>query len=180
MAHRLIQSCLLVDALSRSWLSTGRSSPISTASRVSSRGCCVTTSGRGTWMPSTTFFAADLARESTSATRLRHMGRFAEFGRRSRSILSCRGEYIDDDSGYRAWLAANPNSYVLNAHRSPKPYYLRLHRVTCRTLSPDLPANGDSWTVTYRKVCDTRSELEAWAARQVPDGEVWPCSACLD
>jgi hypothetical protein len=88
-------------------------------------------------------------------------------------------EFIDDDTGYRAWLVANPNAYVLNAHRNPKPYYLRLHRVGCRTLSREKPANGDNWTVTYRKVCGTRQEAEAWARNEVSGGEVWPCSACL-
>jgi hypothetical protein len=89
-------------------------------------------------------------------------------------------EFIDDDAGYRTWLAANPDAYVLNAHRNPRSDNLRLHLVTCRTLSRDLPANGRNWTVTYRKVCGTRQELEAWAVRTVPDGELWPCAACLD
>ena len=36
--------------------------------------------------------------------------------------------FQDDDAGYRAWLRAWPNGFVLNCNRNPTPDYLALHR----------------------------------------------------
>jgi hypothetical protein len=85
--------------------------------------------------------------------------------------------FIDEDASYLQWVQQNPDRFVLNAHRSPKPDYLRLHKSTCNLIS-GVPANGIYWTTTYLKVCGDRHELEAWASGTV-GGEVWACERCM-
>jgi hypothetical protein len=85
--------------------------------------------------------------------------------------------FMDDDDGYLRWLAANPEGFVLNTYRNPRPSYLRLHTSTCRSIV-GTPANGSSWTVTYVKRCGSRKELEDFASREV-GGEAWVCPTCL-
>ena len=84
--------------------------------------------------------------------------------------------FIDNDEGYLAWLASNPDGWVINSHRKPSPSYLRLHR-SPRPLTGGVPANGRSWTNGYRKTCGTEAELRAWALGEV-GGVAVPCSRC--
>jgi hypothetical protein len=43
--------------------------------------------------------------------------------------------FVDDDAGYRDWLAGNPDGFVLNATATPSASYLILHRASCRTIN---------------------------------------------
>ena len=84
-------------------------------------------------------------------------------------------EFMDDDDGYIAWLSERPDGFVLNCERPPTPSYLMLHRPTCRTIR-GTPARGQSWTVSYQKVCaDTKRELVDWANEI---GVLQPCKRC--
>lgn len=74
--------------------------------------------------------------------------------------------FIDDDAGYLAWLTRHPGGYVLNAERTPRASYLKLHRVGCRSIS-GRPAAGDRWTADYIKVCaEDAGTIEEWARRE--------------
>ncbi|MCW2938516.1 MAG: hypothetical protein JWN00_1501 [Actinomycetia bacterium] len=86
-------------------------------------------------------------------------------------------DFIDDDPGYLAWLAANPSGFVLNSYRQPSRAYLMLHRATCRSIST-LPTSGSTWTKDYRKICGRREELESYARGNV-GGDLHPCGLCL-
>jgi hypothetical protein len=73
--------------------------------------------------------------------------------------------FIDDDAGYRAWLAANSGGFVLNTTRSPRADYLMLHRAGCRHISGD---DTRSWTKNYAKVCGpSQALLDEWATSTV-------------
>ena len=85
--------------------------------------------------------------------------------------------FRDDDSGYRQWLAAHPEGFVLNTYTKPKPTYLVLHRTSCHTISGN-PARGVRWTADYIKFCGGRRELEEYARRDL-GGAVQPCGVCL-
>ncbi len=64
-----------------------------------------------------------------------------------------------DDSAYLAWLAANPDGYVINAEPGGRGYVL-LHCAVCTHMSKWPPFIGP----TYIKVCsDSAAELDAWA-----------------
>lgn len=84
--------------------------------------------------------------------------------------------FRDDDRGYERWLAGNPDLFVVNAERTPRPSYLVLHRATCRPIG-GTPARGVRWTADYIKVCGSRAALESFA-RDV-GGEAQPCGLCL-
>lgn len=85
--------------------------------------------------------------------------------------------FIDDDGGYLDWLAANPESFVINAARNPASAYLVLHRARCRTIGGQ-PARGDRWTAGYVKYCGERAELEAFARDHLA-GDLRSCGLCL-
>jgi hypothetical protein len=85
--------------------------------------------------------------------------------------------FIDDDSGYLDWLAANPQGYVINAARNPASADLVLHRARCGTIG-GRPARGDRWTGDYVKYCGERAELEAFARDHLA-GDPQPCGLCL-
>ena len=69
-----------------------------------------------------------------------------------------------DDDGYLRWLAGHTHGYVLNAQRSPRAAYLKLHRAFCPHISgqPRIPG---AWTERqYIKVCaEDIDALERWA-----------------
>jgi hypothetical protein len=84
--------------------------------------------------------------------------------------------FKDDTSGFRAWISDNPDGYLVNAERNPKPSYLVLHRADCLHFKgePDL-----NWTKDYIKFCSLAAgELEDWAASSI-GGEVTRCPSCL-
>ena len=71
--------------------------------------------------------------------------------------------FRDDDHGYAAWLAENPQGYVLNSQRSLNPSGARVHGAGCRTIT-GTPARGSTWTGPYIKACSlSLPELENWA-----------------
>ena len=82
--------------------------------------------------------------------------------------------FIDDDPGYLAWLAGNPDGYVINIRRSLNPGDARLHRAGCRTL-----ANGKGpWTGPYIKICaDSLAALETWDWHKSP-AAIKRCALC--
>lgn len=89
------------------------------------------------------------------------------------SIIEFRG----DDAGYLAWLAAHPESYVINVARSGNAAEARVHQSGCRTISGQNPRGGP-WTGPYVKVCaDHLAELEQWAIEAVGQA-VSPCGTC--
>ncbi len=75
--------------------------------------------------------------------------------------------FIDDDTGYLAWIAAHPDGYVVNAHRTRTQSYLILHRSRCHTISGR--PRGATWTAAdYSKVCcEDRSALVGWIQRSL-------------
>ncbi len=73
-------------------------------------------------------------------------------------------DFPDSDQAYFAWLAANPNGYVVNCYENPSPIYLVLHRATCRHIASPARRVGNG----YRKVCSNdAAELDRWAANDV-------------
>lgn len=86
-------------------------------------------------------------------------------------------DFAHDDAGYRDWLAKNPGCYVINTYMNPSPSYLKLHHVSCPSISR-LQRGARTFTDgDYRKVCGERAELEAYA-RQL-GGPAEPCPLCL-
>jgi hypothetical protein len=73
-------------------------------------------------------------------------------------------DFMNDDDGYLAWLAAHPTGYVINCAKDPKPDYVILHRADCSSIT-GTPSNGGRWTHGgYRKVCaGSKAKLDAWA-----------------
>lgn len=71
-------------------------------------------------------------------------------------------QFVDDDPGYPAWVAKNPDGWVLNSYRTPTASYLILHRASCRFISGS-PTRGRHWTVDYSKTCGEENELRDWA-----------------
>jgi hypothetical protein len=84
--------------------------------------------------------------------------------------------FRDDDGGFFAWLEGNPDGYVINSERNPKPTYLVLHRPSC----PHFKGGTElHWTKDYVKFCSPdRRDLEEWAAGTV-GGEVTLCRTCF-
>jgi hypothetical protein len=84
--------------------------------------------------------------------------------------------FRDDDGGFFAWLECNPDGYVINSERNPKPTYLVLHRPSC----PHFKGGTDlHWTKDYVKFCSPdRTALEEWATGTV-GGEVTLCRNCF-
>lgn len=86
--------------------------------------------------------------------------------------------FVDDDTGYLAWIAAHPKGYVLNCERTPTPRYLVLHRADCHTVAPRNAADARIWTTAYRKVTSlTAEDLISWAERETAASPA-PCRIC--
>jgi len=85
-------------------------------------------------------------------------------------------EFRDDDAGYLAWLATNPDGFVLNIARSYSATEARVHLSGCWTISGQ--SRGSSLTGSYVKVCALQlAELERWATDHVGT-PISPCGAC--
>lgn len=85
--------------------------------------------------------------------------------------------FLNDDTGYLAWLAAHDDGFVLNTYAHVAAGYLVLHRASCRTINRDLAA-GKVWTVQYGKACAASvDELVAWAAERT-SGTPHGCGIC--
>lgn len=87
--------------------------------------------------------------------------------------------FVDDDEGYRAWIAENPSGYVLS---TDKPSYGRYHRATCSSIGGDgsEPVTGAAWVRgRVRKVCATElAPLVRWARQNLRSEGVKSCSWC--
>ncbi len=82
----------------------------------------------------------------------------------------------DDDDGFFAWPTQNPDGYVVNSERNPKPSYLILHRPGCRHFKS---SNALRWTKDYIKFCSpSRANPEAWATSAI-GGEAQLCRSCF-
>jgi hypothetical protein len=86
--------------------------------------------------------------------------------------------FVDDDAGYPMWLAANPQTFVVNVERRPRAGNVVLHQSTCRTIN-GVPTRGGTWTGPYVKWCGDREELSAYVRSRV-GGEPRPCGTCLN
>jgi hypothetical protein len=85
--------------------------------------------------------------------------------------------FAHDDAGYRDWLVKHPGGYVINTYMNPSRSYLKLHHVSCTSISR-LQRGAKTFTDgEYSKVCGGRAELEAYA-RQL-GGAAEPCPLCL-
>jgi hypothetical protein len=62
-------------------------------------------------------------------------------------------EFKNDEVGYFAWLAANPNGFVLNVRSEADPGYVVLHRSGCGSISSQKPAPGAYTCRSFRKWC---------------------------
>jgi hypothetical protein len=86
-------------------------------------------------------------------------------------------EFRDDDAGYLAWLATNPDGYVINIARRHSATEARVHHAGCRTISGQNPRGG-AWTGPYVKVCaEHLAELDQWAMNQVRE-PIPRCGTC--
>jgi hypothetical protein len=85
--------------------------------------------------------------------------------------------FVDDDPGYREWLARHPEGFVINTGRTPAASYLMLHRAGCGTIN-GRPARGTTFTGDYAKICGSREELEGFARKL--GGQPQPCGLCLN
>jgi hypothetical protein len=86
-------------------------------------------------------------------------------------------EFCDDDDGYVAWLAANPDGYVINVRRSHNPTDARVHRSGCWTISGK-NSGGKALTGPYVKVCAERQILLVeWIADQF-EAPIPRCKTC--
>jgi len=84
--------------------------------------------------------------------------------------------FRNNDEAYRAWIADNPNGFVLNTFREPKPTYLILHHADCGSISSGRISNYT--TRTYIKVCSQAvKDLERWG-REHTGGELHHCQLC--
>jgi hypothetical protein len=64
-------------------------------------------------------------------------------------------KFTNNDKGYRAWLVANSDGFVLNVRSVPDPEYIVLHRAACHSISNDGHAPDAFTGRTYRKICAT-------------------------
>lgn len=86
-------------------------------------------------------------------------------------------EFRNDDGGYLAWIAENPDGFVINIPRKYTAPYARVHHAGCRTIA-GRPARGGTWTGPYVKVCSKRvAELQRWAIVEVGQS-VAACGIC--
>ncbi|MDQ2806177.1 MAG: hypothetical protein M3Z04_04545 [Chloroflexota bacterium] len=83
--------------------------------------------------------------------------------------------FVDDEAGYRRWLADHPTGSVLNVPRSGTNPLLVLHTAGCTFISS--PTRTNYTTTAYYKVCATdATDLVAWAATQ--PGSWKHCGVC--
>ena len=87
-------------------------------------------------------------------------------------------DFIDDDDGYLAWVANNPDGFVLNCHHTREKETHRIHRATCSSIR-GRPAKGELWTHDYIKLCSAECEnLEQWVRDQVGEEPIF-CPMCM-
>ena len=88
-------------------------------------------------------------------------------------------KFIDDDAGFINWRDTHPNGFIVNAARTPKASYLKLHRTSCYSMNKLRPGYCH-WTEQYIKICSERVEdLDDWARRNVSqNAKLQPCKHC--
>jgi hypothetical protein len=75
--------------------------------------------------------------------------------------------FRSDESGYLCWVAEHPSGYVVNAGKSPKASYLKLHSASCTWMS-GRGAPGAFTERDYIKICSTSLQvLRSWAGGEV-------------
>ena len=74
-------------------------------------------------------------------------------------------QFSKDEAGYLNWIAENPDGFVLNIERSPRPEYLVLHRAICSSIAR--PRDDGAYTERgYQKVvASDLNELRGFARR---------------
>lgn len=87
--------------------------------------------------------------------------------------------FENDDVGYRSWLLAHRQGYVVNTSKPPGAGYLMLHFASCHTVTGE-PASGSTWTAgQYAKACsENRKELDDWAQQSFGES-LTPCGSCF-
>jgi hypothetical protein len=76
-------------------------------------------------------------------------------------------EFSNDDTGYIAWVTANPDGFVLNVQRNANPNCVILHRARCGSISSGKRAAGAYTAREYRKICAGNvAELQRAARRE--------------
>ena len=86
--------------------------------------------------------------------------------------------FVDNDTGYVAWLIDHPSGYVLNHEHHPSPAYLVLHRADCRSIAPRDAGDTRTWTSAYPKTCAaTWAALIGWAEANTGQPPS-PCRIC--
>jgi hypothetical protein len=88
----------------------------------------------------------------------------AASAQRGENALASVEQFQDDERGYRRWIEANPNGYVINILRGLSPSTARVHRADCWTIDPRRPG---PWTGQYVKLCSPQlEELDHWATER--------------
>ena len=86
--------------------------------------------------------------------------------------------FVDDESGYLAWVHAHPHGFVVNID-DPQitPQYPMVHVASHKSLSS--PTRTNYTTGRYFKVCsDSLEELQAWAQKKYGRG-LTRCRQCM-
>ena len=80
--------------------------------------------------------------------------------------------FQNDDQGYFAWIADNPDGFVVNVRAKHDPAYTVLHRSQCPMISKTSHSSGAFTERSYRKVCVTNSARLSNVAQKLgrPDG----------
>ncbi len=98
-------------------------------------------------------------------------------GRAGTIIMGLMVHFAHNDAGYLDWLSKHPDGFVINTYVKPSSGYLRLHHVSCLSISR-LQRGATTFTDgQYSKICGSRTELEEHA-RQL-GGAAQPCPLCL-
>ena len=89
-----------------------------------------------------------------------------------------------NDEAYQAWIAANPDGWVLNARRSLTTRYMVLHSVQCSSIRTynDMAQPGGFTERAFVKICSPEIEdLRSWVRiHGRPDGSFSKeCSHCV-
>jgi hypothetical protein len=76
--------------------------------------------------------------------------------------------FVDDETGYLQWMAANPNGFVINAPKRSGDFPDMLHRASCVHISS--PKRTNYTTTDFKKICSLdRGELLDWGAKYSDD-----------
>lgn len=70
-----------------------------------------------------------------------------------------------NDEAYQAWIAANPDGWILNTRRNLTPSYMVLHSAQCSSIHNynDMAQPGGFTERSFVKVCSTEIEdLRSW------------------